>query len=59
MSEGVESANNSDRKPGSSIEPAEYAVSIVQTEVEAEVDSLPPQNPQLQGNLKALKENKP
>lgn len=43
---------------GSSIEPAEYAVSIIQTEVENEVESLPPQNPQLQGNLQALKEKK-
>lgn len=36
---------------GSSIEPAEYAVHIEQTEVELEVDELPPQNPDLQGNL--------
>lgn len=41
---------------GSSIEPAEYAVSIIQTEVENEVESLPAQNPQLQGNLQALKQ---
>src|SRR3978361_1928915 len=43
---------------GSSIEPAEYAVSVIQTEVENEVQSLPPQNPQLQGKLEALKEKK-
>jgi len=36
---------------GSSIEPAEYAVHIEQTEVELEVEELPPQNPDLQGNL--------
>ena len=43
---------------GSRIEPAEYAVSVIQTEVEHEVASLPPQNPQLQGHLQALKEKK-
>ena len=44
---------------GSSIEPAEYAVHIEQTEVEQEVDELPPQNPDLQGNLqKPPPENK-
>ena len=37
---------------GSKIEPAEYAVSIQQTEVEREVMQLPPQNPQLSGRLK-------
>jgi membrane protein len=37
---------------GSRIEPAEYAVHIQQTEVERTVDKLPPQNPDLQGNLK-------
>lgn len=37
---------------GSSIEPADYAVSVQQTEVEREVKKLPPQNPQLQGHLK-------
>ncbi len=37
---------------GSRIEPAEYAVSIQQTEVEREVSHLPPQNPELSGNLK-------
>ncbi|WP_184543661.1 YihY/virulence factor BrkB family protein [Mucilaginibacter sp. FT3.2] len=37
---------------GSHIEPADYAVSVQQTEVERSVKNLPPQNPQLQGNLK-------
>ena len=37
---------------GSHIEPADYAVSVQQTEVEREVKSLPPQNPQLSGQLK-------
>ncbi|QEC77310.1 YihY/virulence factor BrkB family protein [Mucilaginibacter ginsenosidivorax] len=37
---------------GSHIEPADYAVSVQQTEVEREVKKLPPQNPQLAGNLK-------
>jgi membrane protein len=37
---------------GSRIEPAEYAVHVQQTEVEREVDKLPPQNPELKGNLK-------
>jgi membrane protein len=37
---------------GSHIEPADYAVSVQQTEIEREVKNLPPQNPQLQGNLK-------
>jgi membrane protein len=41
---------------GSRIEPAEYAVAVIQTEVEHEVDNLPPQNPQLKGNLRAAKE---
>ena len=36
---------------GSDIEPAEYAVHVMQTEVENDVDKLPPQNPELQGNL--------
>jgi membrane protein len=40
---------------GSHIEPADYAVSVQQTEVERDVKKLPPQNPQLAGNLK--KEN--
>ena len=40
---------------GSSIEPAEYAVHVEQTEVEQEVTSLPPQHPNLQGHLKAIK----
>lgn len=43
---------------GSSIEPAEYAVHVEQKEIEHEVDELPPQNPQLQGNLKAAKQKK-
>ncbi|TSD64960.1 YihY/virulence factor BrkB family protein [Inquilinus sp. KBS0705] len=37
---------------GSHIEPAEYAVSVKQTEIERVVDKLPPQNPELKGNLK-------
>ena len=37
---------------GSTIEPADYAVHVQQTEVERTVDSLPPQNPDLHGNLK-------
>lgn len=37
---------------GSTIEPAEYAVHVKQTEVESEVKELPPQNPQLEGKLK-------
>jgi len=36
----------------SHIEPAEYAVHIQQTETEREVDKLPPQNPELKGELK-------
>ena len=40
---------------GSRIEPAEYAVHVLQTEVEHEVACLPPQNPDLQGNLKDAK----
>jgi membrane protein len=40
---------------GSRIEPADYAVHVQQTEVEKVVSSLPPQNPELEGNLK--KEN--
>ena len=40
---------------GSRIEPAEYAVHVLQTEIEHEVANLPPQNPDLQGNLKADK----
>jgi len=38
---------------GSRIEPADYAVHVVQKEEEREVDTLPPQNPQIQGNLKS------
>jgi membrane protein len=37
---------------GSDIEPAEYAVSVQQTEVEKVVTNLPAQNPQLRGHLK-------
>lgn len=36
----------------SHIEPAEYAVHVQQTEVEREVKSLPPQNPEIKGELK-------
>jgi len=38
---------------GSSIEPAEYAVLVKQTEVEMVVTKLPPQNPEIKGDLKA------
>jgi len=37
---------------GSQIEPAEYAVSVQQTEIERVVTSLPAQNPELKGTLK-------
>jgi membrane protein len=37
---------------GCKIEPAEYAVHIRQSEVEVAVKKLPPQNPELQGDLK-------
>ena len=37
----------------SHIEPADYAVHIQQTETEREVDKLPPQNPELKGELKS------
>ncbi|HVW16324.1 MAG TPA: YihY/virulence factor BrkB family protein [Mucilaginibacter sp.] len=40
----------------STIEPAEYAVHVIQTEVEHEVDELPPQNPELAGKLKKPEE---
>jgi membrane protein len=43
---------------GSHIEPADYAVSVQQTEVERHVKSLPPQNPQLQGHLKKEESSK-
>jgi len=43
---------------GRSIEPAEYAVHVEQTEVEQEVTNLPPQNPNLQGHLQALKKGR-
>ena len=36
---------------GCKIEPADYAVAVVQTEVEQEVKTLPPQNPELKGKL--------
>jgi membrane protein len=39
---------------GSSIEPAEYAVHVLQTEIEHEVSLLPPQHPDLQGNLQDI-----
>jgi len=38
---------------GSRIEPAEYAVHVLQTEVEKVVTTLPPQNPEIKGNLKS------
>jgi membrane protein len=37
---------------GSKIEPAEYAVAVKQTEIEMDVTKLPPQNPDIKGNLK-------
>jgi membrane protein len=37
---------------GCKIEPADYAVSIKQTEIERVVDTLPSQNPELKGHLK-------
>jgi membrane protein len=40
---------------GSHIEPADYAVSVQQTEVLKEVTTLPAQNPQLKGTLKPEK----
>ncbi|QJD96183.1 YihY/virulence factor BrkB family protein [Mucilaginibacter robiniae] len=40
---------------GSHIEPADYAVHVQQTEVEKDVDKLPLQNPELQGQLKTDK----
>ena len=40
---------------GSDIEPADYAVHVQQTEIEREVNKLPPQNPDLQGTLKRTK----
>ena len=41
---------------GSRIEPAEYAVYVKQTEIEAVVNTLPAQNPDIKGQLKADKE---
>ena len=43
---------------GCHIEPADYAVHVEQTEVEHVVDRLPPQNPDLQGNLQRIKKPK-
>lgn len=43
---------------GSKIEPAEYAVYVQQTEHEQVVKVLPPQNPELQGNLKDIGKDK-
>jgi membrane protein len=43
---------------GSSIEPAEYAVHVLQKEVEHTVRKLPPQNPELQGNLQGIRKTK-
>jgi membrane protein len=43
---------------GSHIEPADYAVHVQQTEVERTVKNLPPQNPQLAGNLKKAEPEK-
>lgn len=40
---------------GCKIEPAEYAVHVVQTEVEHAVKTLPPQHPDLKGELKDTK----
>ncbi len=40
---------------GSRIEPAEYAVSVQQTEIEVVVNTLPSQNPDLKGKLKTPK----
>ncbi len=37
---------------GKRIEPADYAVSVQQTEVEKVVEALPAQNPEIKGNLK-------
>ena len=44
---------------GCKIEPAEYAVSVIQTEVEHEVKTLPPQNPELKGKLEKPKKDSP
>jgi membrane protein len=43
---------------GCNIEPADYAVHVEQTEVEQVVDRLPPQNPDLLGNLQDIKKPK-
>jgi membrane protein len=40
---------------GRQIKPADYAVYIQQTEIEAIVDNLPSQNPELEGNLKKVR----
>ena len=42
---------------GSNIQPADYAVHIQQTEIEHDVNKLPPQNPELQGNLKDIRKD--
>lgn len=44
---------------GCKIEPAEYAVAVIQTEVEHEVKTLPPQNPDLKGKLEKPEKEKP
>lgn len=43
---------------GCRIEPADYAVHVQQTEVEKVVAELPPQNPNIEGNLKAIRKGK-
>jgi len=43
---------------GSRIEPADYAVHVQQTEIEKVVAKLPPQNPEISGNLKKVEEEK-
>ena len=43
---------------GSHIEPADYAVHVEQREVEKDVATLPPQNPELKDNLKNAAEKK-
>lgn len=44
---------------GCKIKPAEYAVSVIQTEVEHDVNTLPPQNPSLKGKLEEPHETAP
>jgi membrane protein len=43
---------------GCKIQPAEYAVSVVQTEVEHEVKTLPAQHPEIKGKLETPEETK-